>query len=373
MIDFLASGVLDEESAEKARRECAEGLLAKTSGLDQVFSIFEMKLNVLQFTTESTNQGENQRVRRTLPGDSMARRIRRVFVVTRESFASNRRPTSDDVGVHFRSLLRKCFERIGIPKDYSARMELAKEIFAFILQIARSRYALALLAETYSPLVTVRDWFSDWEWQELAEEEVTKELAESIQAAIELIARSGSVDNSLFDLLVLASGNSQSARSMTKQIIDRNSGLSPETTAWLSGLPIKKSTQLSTESALVRVDDAIAEMMIASIYAADSASAVQEDIVPQLAIFQSLPRHLLDTFLVNFSKMQSQIRGLCEMRRLQTFGTVNEMEEFSPLRHQFDIPSNFGARSVRILEPGVMTRTLDGTVQIVRKAIVEPE
>ena len=373
VIEYLALGVLVEESAEKARRECAEGLLARTSGLGETFSILAKYLSALQFTSENISQGAGQRANRTVPGDSMARRIRRVFFAIRESFASNRKTAREDVGLNLRYLLRKCFERTGFPKDYVARIELAKETFELVLQIVRSRYALALLAETYSPIITMRDWFSDSEWRELAGEEVAKELAESIQAAIELLARSGSVDNALFDLLVFASGSNHSARLMTGQIIERNTGLSPETIAWLSGLPIKKSTQLSTESALVRVDDVIGEMMLASISATDSANAVQEDLVPQLAIFQSLPRHLLDNCLSHFTKVRSLIQGLCEMRRLETFGTVNEVEEFSPLRHQFEIASDFGARAVRLLQPGVMTRTQDGTVQVVRKAIVEPE
>jgi hypothetical protein len=373
VIEYLALGVLVEESAEKSRRECAEGLLAQTSGLGEAFSILEMHLNTLQFTTESMSQSAGQRPKRSVPGDSMARRIRRVFIATRESLAANRKTAREDVGPNLRSLLRKCFDRVGFPKDYAAKMELAKETFELILQTVRSRYALALLAETYSPIITVRDWFSDSEWRDLVEEEVAKELAESIQAAIELLARSGSVDNALFELLVLASGSNQHARVMTGQIIERNTGLSPETIAWLSGLPIRRSTALSTESALVRVDDAIGEIMLAAISAANSANAVQEDVVPQLAIFQSLPRHILDDFLSHFSKVRSLIQALCEMRRLEAFGTINEVEEFSPLRHQFEISSDFGARTIRILQPGAAVRAQDGAIQVVRKAVVEPE
>lgn len=372
LIEYLALGMLDEESAEKARRECAEGLLAKTSDLGVAFSMLEKYLSTLALAADNLTQDAGQRTKRTAPGDSMARRMRRVFAAARESLASNRKAAKEDIGPAFRSFLRKCFEKTGLPRDNVAKTELAKEIFESILQVARSRYALALLSETYSPLITIRDWFSDSEWHELAQEEITRELAESIQSAIELLARSGIADKALFDLLVYASGSVHSARAMTAQIIERNSGLSPEAIAWLSGLPTKKSTHLSTESALVRVDDAIGELMLAAIAATDSANAVQEDIVPQLAIFQSLPRHLLDTFLSRFARVRSLVAGLCEMRRLETFGTVNAIEEFSPLRHQFEIPSDFGARTVRILQPGVLTHTQDGAVQVVQKAMVEP-
>jgi hypothetical protein len=61
------------------------------------------------------------------------------------------------------------------------------------------------------------------------------------------------------------------------------------------------------------------------------------------------------------------------MRQLETFGVIDSVEEFSPLRHQFEIVADFGARMVRILQPGVVTRLQDGTVKVIRKALVEPD
>lgn len=372
-LGFLTLGILDEESAEKSRRECAEGLLAETSGLEAAFRILEQNLSSLRFSTEDFNQWGSKRNRRVAPSDSMARRMRRVLLAIRDSFALIRKAPGEDVGPSLRSLLRKSFDSTGFPKDSAAKTELAKETIELILQIVRSRYALALLADTYSPIITIRDWFTESEWGDLSEDATAKDLAESIQAAIELLARSGTVDNSLFDLLVLASGSSQHARVMTREIIERNAGLSPEAIAWLSGQPVKKSTQLSTESLLVRVDETIGDTMLATLSASESAKAVQTDLLPELDVFQSLPRHLLDNFISRFSGVRMLVQALCDIRKLEPFGTINVVEEFSPLKHQFEIASDFGARLVRIVQPGVIVRLQDGTVSVVRKAIVEPE
>lgn len=75
------------------------------------------------------------------------------------------------------------------------------------------------------------------------------------------------VDNTLFNYLVFACGSRELARGPTGQIVDRNTGLSQETIAWLSGKPIRRSTGLSTESLLVRVDELIGEIMLATLSA----------------------------------------------------------------------------------------------------------
>jgi hypothetical protein len=369
---FLACGVLDEESAERSRRECADGLLSRCAEVGEAFNVIEQNLKVLRFSSDGTGLPPS-RSRRVTPGDSMGRRMRRVLASVRESVAMSRKESRDDVGPRLRSLLRRAFEQTGAPKDLTVKLELAKESYDLILQIVRTRYTLATLPDTYSPIVTMRDWFTESEWRELSEQELAREFAESIQAAIELAARSGSADNTLFNYLVLACGSTENARALTEQIIDRNTGLSQETIAWLSGNPVRRSTALSTESALGRVDEVIGETMLATLLTSKSVDAVQTDLLPELDVFQSIPRHLLDNLISRVSGLRIQVQTLCDMRRLEAFGTVDTVEEFSPLKHQFEIASDFGAKSVRILQPGVAARQLDDTVRVVRKAIVEPE
>jgi hypothetical protein len=369
---FLACGMLDEESAEKSRRECADGLLSRCAEVGHAFNVLEQNLKIMRFSSEASAQPPS-RSRRVTAGDSMGRRMRRILASVRESVAMSRKESRDDVGPRLRSLLRRAFEQTGIPKDLTVKLELAKESYDLILQIVRTRYTLATLPDTYSPIVTMRDWFTESEWRELSEQDLAKEFAESIQAAIELAARTGTVDNALFNYLVLACGSIEAARSLTGQIIDRNPGLSQETTAWLSGKPIRRSTSLSTESLLGRVDEVIGETMLATLLTSKSVDAVETDLLPELDVFQSIPRHLLDNLISRVSGVRILVQSLCDMRKLEAFGTVDEVEEFSPLKHQFEISSDFGARNVRILQPGVAARQLDGTVKVVRKAIVGPE
>jgi hypothetical protein len=67
-LGFLALGILDEESAEKSRRECADGLLAETSGLEAAFRILDQNLSPLRLFTEDFSQRDSKRNRRVVPG-----------------------------------------------------------------------------------------------------------------------------------------------------------------------------------------------------------------------------------------------------------------------------------------------------------------
>lgn len=357
MADFLAIGVMQEESAEKARQECVEGLVARAPGLGSVFSILEQRLSDLRLDTES-------------PGDSMARRMRRVLGAVKESLASRHAVSGEDVGPKLRSLLRRAFEVAGPPKKPVVKLELGKEALDLILHIVRSRYALALISETYSPIVAMRDWFTESEWRDLAETDAAQDFAASIQAALELLARSGAVDNTLSSYLVLVAGDRAKARELTEQIVMRNPGLSAEVVAWLTGQAIRKTSPLASESQMVRVEEALADALLASLPAEELAVGVEAELLPQLKLFQSIDSSLLTDLLSHYSGVNSAIRNIAKMRNLEIFGSDLEVEEFSPLKHEFENPSQFGARTIRIVRPGVSVPD-SGKLRIIRKALVE--
>lgn len=357
--EFLIQCIVEEESAEKARRECTDGLVCLSAGVEELLKTLGTRIRFVMFDTES-------------PGDSMGRRVRRIVAALRGSVANSRQPAGESVGSNLRIFLRTAFERTGPPKDISAKVELAREVFTLILHIVRSRYSLALSSETFSPIVTVKDWFSDAEWRNLSEDSVLQEFAESIQAAIELLARTGVVDNGLFGHLVLASGNVDMARKLTAQIVVRNAGLAPDIVAWLKGQQAKKSTALSSESQMVRIEETIADLILSALSTSEAANAVRTELVPELSLFNSLPHSILDDLLIEFERLMTSVQLLSETRRLKVFGSLNAIEDFSPLQHDFADQTQAGARLVRVVRFGIMTNFEDGTSRIVRKALVEP-
>jgi hypothetical protein len=183
---------------------------------------------------------------------------------------------------------------------------------------------------------------------------------------------SGRVDNDLFQVLAMVAAGQDRARRLTSQIVQRNPGFPRDILAWLNGQPIPKSTALSSESQMVRIEGAIGEAMLAIADASDYAKAVEEDLVPQLALFHSLPSPLLTEFLNRFFRAGDAVQRAAGMRCLETFGVVNSTEEFSPLKHEFANPSDLGAKRVTVVRPGVVVRLEDGSPRVVVKAQVNP-
>ena len=369
---FLSVAAIEEESAENSRRECIDGLLALSNSVGEIVRLLELNLKAINSRSAAPRHESSRTKKRSEPGDILGRRLRRVFAALNHGFTNARHHVEEDFGPNLRSFLRSAFHLTGFPKEPNARADLANEILTLILLAARSRYKLALLAETYSPIVTMRDWFGDLEWREFTENDPARNIALSIQGALELLAQSGRVDNDLFMLLTFASGGMDQARIMAKEIVQQNPGLAPEVAAWLSGGQIRKSTKLSSESQIVRIEEAIADTALSSQTVLKAAEAVENDLLPQLSIFQSIPLSLLKKLLSDSARLRHTIQSLCHMRGMELFGSVNAEEEFSPLRHEFENPSNLGARMVRITQPGVRAPREDGSFRIIRKALVVP-
>lgn len=370
--DFLGSGVVEEDTAETARQECVDGLVAVSSSLSNALDVLTGKLKLLPVQVEGQAQTEAQRKRRGVPGDAVARRMRRILAALNLNLRSNRQFADEAAGKRLRAFLWSAFAHVGAPRDLPAKRDLTQEVYSLILQVVHSRYSLSLNPDTYAAIATVRDWFSVTDWEDFSENENAVEMAYSVQAALELLAVSGRVDNDLFQILALVTAGSQKARVFTRQIVNRNPGLSRDAVAWLTGQPIPKSTALSSESQMVKIEAAIGEAMLANAEASDYARAVQTDLIPQMAIFHSLPSTLLTEFLGSFFKAEDAGRRMAEMRNLETFGSLNEVEEFSPLKHEFVNPSSLGAKLVTVVHPGVSVRLEDGSQRVVVKARVNP-
>ena len=288
MSQFLTVAALEEESAENTRRECIYGLLTLSNSVGEIVKQLELNLQILRFPASAPRHESSSAKKRPEPGDVLGRRLRRVFAALNHGFTNTRHHVEEDFGPNLRSLLRSAFHLTGFPKEPNVQLDLANEILTLILLAARSRYKLALLAETYSPIVTMRDWFADREWRELTENDPARNLALSIQGALELLAQSGRVDNDLFMLLTLVSGGTDQARLMAKENVQLNPGLAPEVAAWLSGEPIRKSTKLSSESQIVRIEEAIADAALSSQSVSKAAEAVENDLLPEAL---NLPIH----------------------------------------------------------------------------------
>ena len=99
---YLAQSIVEEETGEKARSELISALLGKTIDLSNAFESLSIPLSEWKPETEA-------------PGDSVARRLKRILSVARPELLVADVPMGDDVGGSFERLVFRAFQNVGPP------------------------------------------------------------------------------------------------------------------------------------------------------------------------------------------------------------------------------------------------------------------
>jgi hypothetical protein len=219
----------------------------------------------------------------------------------------------------------------------------------------------------------VRGWYRQSDWEEFAERsEASRLLARDIAEAIELLVRAGVTDDVLYSRLVVASGSEENARRTAKEILSRLPGLNEDLARWLSGAPMKRSSTLATESQMLGVDEALADLMIDSARMKELAETISRDVLPEVAIMVSHAGGAMDRLIGLIRSTANAVEGVAHSRSLRVIGSVGDVVEFSPLEHEMAGGPRPGIRSVRVVRPGVDAPSGAGGRRIIRKALVEP-
>jgi hypothetical protein len=356
---YLAAEIVAEESAESVRKELADGLFGTSPSYSHAIKLLANSLASFRFDTEH-------------PGNSMARRVRRsmsaLLNASKECGALDPGP---DFGNSIRELIRAAFGHSGLPTNGKVAREAAFSVLEFITTVSRLRLALAFESETYSPLYSLRDWFSEGEWSNVCVDDVGIRFRDDIVDALEVSVRSGRLDGEFLRLLDLACSDNQEYVHQIERIVQRNLGLPEAAAAWLLGREVRAQTALSQESQLSRIETIIAQLILLNLRAESLVEEIQSDILPALLAFHSVLTTPLERLLKTIDEGSRAIRDLAIDRNLQTFGAGGEIVEFSSLEHQMLEFGSAAGRQVRIVEPGVLVIMPRGGRRVITKATVK--
>jgi hypothetical protein len=110
LCDFLAAGAAREEGGDRVRSECLEGLLTVAPSLTAALEKLLEELQRVWFDTLK-------------PGDSMGRRLKRVFEALRKAYVAVPKEPTPDSGEIVRRLAIEPISRSGLPEKISVRAE----------------------------------------------------------------------------------------------------------------------------------------------------------------------------------------------------------------------------------------------------------
>jgi hypothetical protein len=177
--EYLARSAVAEETAEKVRGECLEGMLALSSDLAGTIRSLIPPFESLDPRTEKRGDTKGRRLRRLLDG------LGSVLVVSRKDLGTS-------VGEDFERLLQRGFDKSGVPLTESVLMELGESVFALTHEIVRTRFSTAVVSQTYAGIGVIHRWFRNANWDEFsAKSQSCAAVARDIVEALEILARTG--------------------------------------------------------------------------------------------------------------------------------------------------------------------------------------
>jgi hypothetical protein len=104
-----------------------------------------------------------------------------------------------------------------------------------------------------------------------------------------------------------------------------------------------------------QLDSTFGELLIDSLLVGSIAESTGRTLIEELSILAPNLVMCTRTLLQAVVSMRSSVDLIAARRSLQLFGEVGEVVEFDPLQHRLDVPADLGARTVRIVRPGVRT------------------
>lgn len=358
--EFLATGSILEESSEKVRVECVEGLFGLKPTVSEVLETMSPILRAWHPETEK-------------PGNSKGRRLRRILEANKNVLAVSSKDPGPRAGIAARELLRSAFDKVEAPETTTVRDEVADHFFAFLHEVVKARFSLATNPQTFLGISLIRSWFQPLDWQDFASAAPSARLVKAdIAEAIRTLVVAGKTDAELYEFLVLSGGSSAKAREVAREILSEHPGLPEEISAWLSGTAVKRRSSLAAESQAVSVDGILADVFMDSEKLCELAERVKREAVPEITVLTPQSASLIDYLLELVRASNAQIRAALESRSIRLLGKSGEIVEYSPLQHQPAVELPPGTRMVTVIRPAVVVQGQGEAQRVIRKALVEP-
>lgn len=357
---YLAAGAVQEEGSDPVRAECIEGVLSLSTDLAEALLELTEPMRRLNFGTEK-------------PGDSKARRLRRVLDNLNAVYATAPKEPGEAAGIRVRKFLVESMQNVPAAMNPVVINELSEEALRLIQGIVRARFSYVTSEETYSAMDVVRGWYRDYSWETFTEQSPSANLiARDLKEALELLVRAGVADDGLYSRLVLAAGNDSRARKAAIDILHRNAGLPEQLARWLSGTPVRRKSAFAAETEAAQYDEFLADLLIDSSRLRAMEEIFERDSMPEVNVLVPQAAVALSRMLGLLGSIRNAVETAAGVRSLTLRGQVGDIANFLPTEHEMAGGFRPGVRTVRVVRPAVEAPAASGGRRIVRKSIVEP-
>lgn len=358
--EYCARAVIFEEAGEHARAAFFTVLADMTSTLDAALRGLIPPMKEWRPATEA-------------PGESVARRLRRVLAAVRKVMDDASIEPGGEPGRAIAELIRAAFTGAPQPSDLKVASETAEEVAGAVHELVRLRFSLATEPSTYEAIRIARNWRPGRLWEAFARDSpVMALLAQDLTEAICILARQGVADEALADLLSIAAGSREQARQRMAALAKRP-GIHDDVKLWLvDRRNTRKVAQHEIgETATLNESIQLADLIVDAQRFRGVEATYRREMFPEMEMLQPRQARQLERLLNYALGLCDASESLGRRRGLRLRGMPGDLEDYSPMDHEL-IEGSLGARKVRVLRPVVEQVQEDGTPFVIRKGVVEP-
>ena len=356
---YLATGIAEEETGEKARSEMMAALLAQSPDLATALRELANAFLALRPDTEE-------------PGDTVARRLTRTLIALRGVLLEVELEAGTQLGKALYELLALPLSELGKPQAEKVALDLTREALLTVHDIVRTRISVVADPQMYSVVAYCRRLLGDTSWPSELSGPLDR-LITDVSEALILLGRQGQCDQQLLGQLDVLCSHPERARALARELAAKHAELPENVRDWLERGRVRAArpaSESAIEAAASNADESIGLALQAARRARSARDNLHGPLLASLEIYEPAMAPAAQDLLDRVQTLAVQVEQAASLRGLDLYGVPGEEIEMSP--KFFAVLGNAPRQRMLVKQPAIVRKRSDGSIgDVVARGIVE--
>lgn len=356
VVAIAFSEIVRDDLGEKARRVWVEIGLATAKTREEFLKRINRNIDLLFGSARDRS-------------DTLARRIRRINSAISEKVVTTDLPAGPEFSHQLRMLYTGHLSKDG-PEDRRLRDEAALELVASLTDIVRLSFAAASDPSSYLIAEDLKNW-----WRPASPPDVFEAISRSLvrhgAEALHVFARQGLRNDALRESLVAIGGSSLLGR-VAQEIVNRDSSLPEDLSAWLctGEEPAKRHSSAAVEALSGERLDTDVSRLLVYVTSSEFDGAAIERIANDVSELMPDEGQLISDVSGRTKQVSQVVESLAKRLHINLFLDAGELVQFDPAQHDSINEGSIGA-NVLVVRPGTRKIEPNRVPRILLKAKVK--
>lgn len=337
VVEIAFSEIVRDDLGEKARRVWVEVALAAAETRDEFLKRINRNVDLLFGSARDRS-------------DTLARRIRRINSAISEKLITSDLPAGSEFSHQLRILYSGHLSEEG-PEDRRLRDEAALELMSSLTDVVRLSFATASDPSSYFIAQDLRNW-----WRPASPpqefEAISRRLVRHGAEALHVFARQGLRNDALRKSLVAIGGSSLLGR-VAREIVDRDSSLPEDLSAWFctGEEPAKRHSSAAVEALSGERLDTDVSRLLVYVRSSEFDGAAIERIATDVSELMPDEGKLISDISGRAKQVSQVVQSLAKRLHISLFLDTGEVVKFDPAQHDAINEGPIGANAL-VVRPG---------------------